>query len=57
MPKKEYQARKAAGLCVRPGCNRKPKLGEDGTPRSYCPYHNELNLKNTAAYNKRQKAH
>ena len=38
--KSNYQSRKAAGLCVWAGCGRKPKLGKDGTPRSYCRYHN-----------------
>ena len=51
-----YQTRKAAGQCVRPGCKRKPKLGKDGKRRSYCPYHNAQNAKNSKAWLKRQAA-
>jgi hypothetical protein len=54
MPKSEYQKRKAAGQCVRAGCKRKPKLGPDGKPRSYCPVHNAANRKNSDAWVKRQ---
>ncbi len=54
--KSEYQKRKAAGQCVRTGCNRKPKLGKDGKPRSYCQVHNEQNRKNTEAFLKRKAA-
>ena len=56
MPKEKitgYQNRKRAGLCVRPGCEIKPKKGPDGKPRSYCPVHNAQNAKNSK---KRQKA-
>jgi len=59
MPKetiKGYQARKKAGLCVRPGCKIKPKKGPDGTPRSYCPVHNAQNAKNSKAFLERQAA-
>lgn len=55
MPKSDYQERKAAGKCVRAGCKRKPKLGKDGKPRSYCPVHNAQNRKNSEAWLKRQK--
>jgi hypothetical protein len=51
-----YQTRKAAGQCVRQGCKRKPKLGKDGKRRSYCPFHNEQNRKNTKAFLKRKAA-
>jgi hypothetical protein len=54
MPKSDYQTRKAAGQCVRAGCKRKPKLGKDGKPRSYCPFHNVQNRKNSEAWKKRQ---
>lgn len=54
MPKSDYQERKAAGKCVRAGCKRKPKLGKDGKPRSYCPFHNDQNRKNSEAWKKRQ---
>ncbi len=59
MPKEKitgYQARKKAGLCVRPGCDRKPKLNADGKPRSYCPVHNAANRKNSDAWKARQAA-
>jgi hypothetical protein len=56
MPTSDYQQRKAAGLCVRPGCKIKPKKGPDGKPRSYCPLHNAQNRKNSEAWVKRQKA-
>jgi hypothetical protein len=56
MPKNDYQTRKAAGQCVRTGCKRKPKLGKDGKRRSYCPFHNEQNRKNSEASIKRHKA-
>jgi hypothetical protein len=56
MPKTDYQKRKAAGQCVRTGCKRKPKLGKDGKRRSYCPFHNEQNRRNSEAWIKRQKA-
>jgi hypothetical protein len=52
--KSVYQQRKAEGKCVRPGCERKPKLGKDGKPRSYCTHHNEMNKANTAACLARQ---
>lgn len=55
MPKSDYQKRKAAGQCVRAGCKRKPKLGKDGKPRSYCPVHNAANRKNSEAWLKRQR--
>ena len=56
MPKQsEYQQRKAAGKCVRSGCDRKPKLGKDGKRRSYCEVHNAENRKNSDAWIKRQK--
>jgi hypothetical protein len=48
-----YQERKKAGLCVRTGCERKPRKNEDGTLRSYCDVHNELNKQATAAFKKR----
>ena len=50
-----YQQRKAAGLCVRPGCKRIPPLGTDGTRRSYCLTHNAENRKNSDAWLARQK--
>jgi hypothetical protein len=53
--KSEYQQRKAEGKCVRPRCDRKPKLGPDGKPRSYCTYHNEINKVNTAKSQARKK--
>jgi len=56
MPKSDYQKRKAAGQCVRAGCKRKPKLGKDGKPRSYCPVHNAANRKNSDAWKARQAA-
>jgi hypothetical protein len=55
MSKSEYQKRKAAGKCVRTGCKRKPKLGKDGKRRSYCPFHNEQNRRNSEASIKRRK--
>jgi len=55
MPKADYQKRRAAGQCVRGGCKRKPKLGKDGKPRSYCPFHNDQNHKNSEAWLKRQR--
>lgn len=48
-----YQERKKAGLCVRTGCERKPRKNADGTVRSYCDFHNDLNKKATAAFKKR----
>jgi len=54
MKKSVYQTRKAAGQCVRSGCKRKPKLGKDGKPRSYCPFHNAQNRKHADAWAARQ---
>jgi hypothetical protein len=51
-----YQERKKAGLCVWTGCERKPRKNDDGTVRSYCDFHNELNKKATAAFKKRAAA-
>ena len=56
MPKSEYQKRKAAGQCVRPGCKRTPRKNKDGSRRSYCDFHNQQNAKNSAAWLKRQAA-
>ena len=49
-----YQERKAAGLCVRTGCDEKPEKNADGTRRSYCATHNAMNAKNSAAWAARQ---
>lgn len=54
MPRTYYRERKTAGQCVRAGCKRKPKLGKDGKPRSYCVVHNAANRKNSEAWLKRQ---
>jgi hypothetical protein len=52
--KSEYEKRKAAGQCVRVGCERKPRLGKDGKLRSYCPVHAAANRKYSEARINRQ---
>jgi hypothetical protein len=54
MKKSDYQKRKAAGQCVRTGCERRPELGKNGKPRSYCSIHAAANRKYSAALIKRQ---
>jgi hypothetical protein len=48
-----YKGRKAAGLCVRPYCTRKPKPSskrKNAAKKSYCEFHTKQNRKSSAAY-------
>jgi hypothetical protein len=48
-----YQQRKKAGMCVRKGCKRKPRMNGKKR-RSYCKLHTDQNQKNANAYLKRK---